>query len=63
MNNTDLNLNQPVPQLFEDKPIKIRTTSIAFDVVEDLKKYSRIFISKQYDPSPTDPPVRCARRP
>lgn len=47
---TELNLNQPVPQLFEDKPIKTKTMTIPFVIEEDLKKYSRIYITKQFNP-------------
>ena len=50
MMNTDANLKQQGPQLFEDNPIKANTINIPFIVSEDLKKYSRIYITKQFHP-------------
>lgn len=48
MNNTELNLNQPQPVL----TYKVNTgpVSLPFDVETDLQKYSRIFITKEFDP-------------
>ena len=47
MNNTEANLNQQQPELI----IKVKTNvSIPFDVEEDLEKYSRIYITKQFSP-------------
>ena len=47
MNNTEANLNQQQPELI----IKVKTNvSIPFDVEEDLEKYSRIYITKQFNP-------------
>ena len=48
MANTEINLNQAVPQLFDN--IKTKPISLPLDVEKDLKKYSRIFITKEFDP-------------
>ena len=48
MENTELNLNQIVPQLYEKSNPK--PTSLPLNVEEDLKKYSRIYITKEFDP-------------
>ena len=47
MNQTDINLKQPDPVLV----YKVNTgpTSLPFDVESELNKYSRIFISKEFD--------------
>jgi hypothetical protein len=48
MNNTEMKINQPSPVLVYN--INTGSTNLAFDVQNGLNEYSKIYITKQFDP-------------
>ena len=48
MTQTDININVGEPNLIN--PVNTKTTTLPFNVETDLKEYSRIFITREFDP-------------